>query len=65
MEIKTKGEILRSYGITPKTNHHNWDYVYKSIRKAMDDYALEVCNPILEKLSNPPNFKEDNETKTT
>lgn len=30
-------EILRKKGITPNSKHHNYDYLYKSIIKAMEE----------------------------
>jgi hypothetical protein len=33
-----KAEILKSKGITHKTKHHDYDYLYKSILEAMEEY---------------------------
>jgi hypothetical protein len=33
-----KQEILKKRGITPKTKHHDYNYLYKSIIIAMEEY---------------------------
>lgn len=37
--MKTKGEILEGHGITPRTAHHNYEYLYSAVVKAMQEYA--------------------------
>ena len=36
-------EILKKKGITPESKHHNYDYLYKSVVSAMEEYKdIEV-----------------------
>ena len=35
-----KQEILKKRGITPATKHHDYDYLYKSVITAMEEYHL-------------------------
>lgn len=37
MTMKTIQERLKSKGITPKTRHHNYDYLYRSIVQLMEE----------------------------
>jgi len=42
-------EILKKKGITPKTKFHNYDYLYKSVLEAMEEYKGEKDKTKLEK----------------
>ena len=42
--MKTIDERLKSKGITPKTKHHNYDYLYKSIVQLMQEYENELID---------------------
>ncbi len=41
-------EILKEYGITERTSHHNYDYLYKSILSAMQQAQEEAVKAALE-----------------
>ena len=40
--MKTKEEILIKLGITEKTKFHNYNYLYKAILKAMQEYGEQI-----------------------
>jgi translation elongation factor EF-G len=40
--MKTIEERLKSKGITKKTKHHSYDYLYKSIVELMQEYEDEL-----------------------
>lgn len=52
--MKTIDERLKSKGITPKTKHHNYDYLYKSIVQLMQEYEDEIITLKESIEKNPP-----------
>ena len=40
--MKTIDERLKSKGITLKTKHHSYDYLYKSIVELMQEYENDL-----------------------
>jgi hypothetical protein len=40
--MKTIEERLKSKGITKKTKHHNYDYLYNSVVQLMQEYEEEL-----------------------
>lgn len=41
----TKEEILKAKGITKDTRHHDYDYLYRSVLEAMEEYKA-VESPV-------------------
>jgi hypothetical protein len=56
-EYSLKQEILEKRGITPATKHHDYNYLYKAIITAMEEYhqqkSQEEKVPDLSKLDEP------------
>ena len=44
--MKTKEEVLKSFGIKPETKHHSYDYLYAAMLKAMEKYLVEYKESI-------------------
>jgi len=42
--MKSKEEILKSYGITETTKHHEYSYLWDSMLDAMERYAEQKLN---------------------
>ena len=39
--MKTKEEILKTFGITKDSKHHSYEYLYSSVIKAMEKYRYQ------------------------
>lgn len=46
--MKTAEELLKENGITPKTMHHNYDYVYRAVCKIIEQAQIEAYDQALD-----------------
>lgn len=59
MENKTAEQVLKSKGVTEYSQHHNYAYLYKSIVKAMEEYASQERLKGIEEGFNAARERED------